>query len=455
MSKKAYHETMIRKILRLELHWQILIAILFGWVVGKILAGEVGTYGLMIFWSLERAGIDFSYFPSLGAKLIGIFDFIGTLFLNALRMIVIPLIVSSIIAGVGNISSRKTLGRMGGYTFFYYMLTSFLAILVGLVAVNIISPGMMNGVKMSHLLGLEDLAPAQVKSIESADLTGMVDVLLKMLPPNIIGAAYEGQFLGIITFSLLFGYGLGRLKSPYRKSLLSFWQGSYDIIMNITHIIIAFAPIGVFALIVKISATTGYEVIKPLIFFFLTVVLALAVHFFVTLPLILKFIARVNPIKHYVAMAPAVMTAFSTSSSSAALPVTIECVEEKAGVSNSVTSFVLPLGATINMDGTALYECVAAMFIAQVYGLELGFAQQFIIAFTALVTSIGVAGVPSASLVAIAVILGTVGLPLEGIGIILAVDRVLDMMRTSVNIFGDSCGAVVVAKLQGEKGILE
>lgn len=446
---------MIKKVLRLQLHWQILIAILLGWVIGKLLAGDIGTYGLMFVWPLEKAGLDFSFLPSLSGKLISFFDLIGTLFLNALKMIVIPLIVSSIIAGVGNISSAKMIERMGGYTFIYYIGTSLLAILTGLIAVDLISPGIVNGERIDQMLGLSQLDPEQIKNIESVDLNGMVDVLLKMIPPNIVSAAYEGQFLGLITFSLLFGYGVGRLKKPYQKPLLVFWQGSYNIIMDITHLIIAFAPIGVFALIVKISATTGYEMIEPLIYFVFTVLLAFAVHLFITLPLILRFIARVNPIKHFIAMAPAVMTAFSTSSSSAALPVTIECVEENARVSNSVSSFVLPLGATINMDGTALYECVAAMFIAQVYGLELGFSQQFIIAFTALVTSIGVAGVPSASLVAIAVILGTIGLPLEGIGIILAVDRVLDMLRTSVNIFGDSCGAVVVAKLQGEKGILE
>lgn len=425
---------MLKRVLKLQLHWQSLIAIILGWIVGK--------------W----AGVDSTIF---GITFSNIFEFIATLFLNALRMIVIPLIISSIIAGVGSISSKTTLERMGGITFLYYIATSIVAILTGLVLVNLLSPGIMNGQGIDHLLGLGELDPAQVEQIQSADMKGMVDVLLRMIPPNIISAAYEGQLLGLITFSLLFGYGLGRLQSPYRKALMDFWQGSFNIIMDITHLIIRFAPIGVFALIAKMSAVTGYAVFKPLLLFFLTVVLALAIHFFVTLPLILKFFARVSPKRHFAAMAPALMTAFSTSSSSATLPVTIECIEENAGVSNRVSSFVLPLGATINMDGTALYECVAAMFIAQVYGLQLGFTQQFIVAFTALVTSIGVAGVPSASLVAIAVILGTIGLPLEGIGVILAVDRVLDMMRTSVNIFGDSCGAVLVAKLQGEKGILE
>jgi Na+/H+-dicarboxylate symporter len=185
------------------------------------------------------------------------------------------------------------------------------------------------------------------------------------------------------------------------------------------------------------------------------VLAALAFHFLVTLPLLLLLIGRVNPVLHYQAMAPALLTAFSTASSSATLPVTMDCVEKRAGVSNQTTSFVLPLGATVNMDGTALYECVAAMFIAQAYGVELGFAEQFVVVLLALLTSIGVAGIPAASLVAITIILTSVGLPVEGVGLILAVDRVLDMCRTSVNVFSDSCGAVLIGRSEGESGILE
>jgi Na+/H+-dicarboxylate symporter len=189
--------------------------------------------------------------------------------------------------------------------------------------------------------------------------------------------------------------------------------------------------------------------------FFISVVLALAVHVFVVMPLLLKYVAKVNPIRHYRAMSPALLTAFSTASSAATLPLTIECVEKNAGVSNRTSSFVLPLGATINMDGTALYECVAAMFIAQAYGIELGLATQFMIVIIALLTSIGVAAVPAASLVAITIILSTIGLPVEALGLILAVDRILDMFRTSVNVFSDSCGAVIIGRLEGEENILQ
>jgi Na+/H+-dicarboxylate symporter len=215
-----------------------------------------------------------------------------------------------------------------------------------------------------------------------------------------------------------------------------------------------FAPIGVFALVAKVVASTGFAAFEPLMAFFFTVLGALAIHLLLVLPLLLRFIGGVNPRYHFHAMSPALLMAFSTASSSATLPVTMECVEKRAGVSNQTTSFVLPLGATVNMDGTALYECVAAMFIAQAYGLELSFATQFTVVLVALLTSIGVAGIPAASLVAITIILTTIGLPLEAVGLILAVDRVLDMCRTSVNVFSDSCGAVLVGRLEGETEIL-
>lgn len=220
-----------------------------------------------------------------------------------------------------------------------------------------------------------------------------------------------------------------------------------------------FAPLGVFGLVAAVVTDTGagqfLTLMETLGWFFLSVILALSIHMFVVMPLILRFVAGVNPLRHYRAMAPALLTAFSTASSSATLPLTIECVEKNAGVSNRTSSFVLPLGSTVNMDGTALYECVAAMFIAQAYGLDLSFTQQFVIVLLALLTSIGVAGIPSASLVAITIILGYIGLPAEGIALIFVVDRILDMCRTAVNIFSDSCGAVTIGKLEGEEGILK
>jgi Na+/H+-dicarboxylate symporter len=233
----------------------------------------------------------------------------------------------------------------------------------------------------------------------------------------------------------------------------------FEIMMKITDLIIKFAPIGVFGLVAKVVAEIDNEQLVEfagtMVTFFFTVLAALAVHFLITLPLLLRFVAGVNPLRHYRAMAPALLTAFSTSSSASTLPLTMECVEKNAGVSNRTTSFVLPLGATVNMDGTALYECVAAMFIAQAYGLDLPFAVQFTIVLTALLTSVGVAAIPSASLVAISVILAAIGLPAEGIAMIMLTDRILDMFRTAVNVYSDSCGAVVIGRLEGEQGILQ
>jgi Na+/H+-dicarboxylate symporter len=237
--------------------------------------------------------------------------------------------------------------------------------------------------------------------------------------------------------------------------VVSFWRGVYEVMLMITDLVMRFAPIGVFALVAKVVATTGVDAFAQVALFAVTVLVALAVHLTVTLPLLLWMVGGVNPLRHFRAMAPALLTAFSTASSSATLPLTMECVEKRAGVSNRTTSFVLPLGATINMDGTALYECVAAVFIAQAYGIQLSFTAQSTIVILALLTSIGVAGIPAASLVAIVIILNAVGLPAEGIGLILAVDRVLDMCRTGVNIFSDSCGAVIIGRSEGETAILQ
>ncbi|MCB1837419.1 MAG: dicarboxylate/amino acid:cation symporter, partial [Alcanivoracaceae bacterium] len=238
------------------------------------------------------------------------------------------------------------------------------------------------------------------------------------------------------------------------QNLRDMIDGFYQTMMVVTLWIIRFAPLGVWALIARTVTLTGADAIRPLLWFFITVLLALLVHAFVVLPIFLRLLARRSPLRHIKAMSPALLTAFSSASSAATLPLTIECVEKRAGVSNRTSSFVLPLGATVNMDGTALYECVAAIFIAQAYGLDLSFTTQLLIVITALLTSIGVASIPSASLVAITVILGAIGLPAEGIGLILATDRLLDMVRTMVNIWSDSVGAVIIGRSEGEEDIL-
>jgi len=389
-----------------------------------------------------------------GLRFYDVYVFLGTLFLNALKMLIVPLIVSAIITGIMNIGGGNNLGTLGAKTIVYYMSTSLLAILVGLLVVNTLQPGVVDGQPAKEVIGLQADTSSFMDKVEGKGAGDVVEIFLRTVPPNIVSAAADGQMLGLIFFSLLFGYFMAHIEGRHGQTLKDFWQAVFDVMMKITDLIMKFSPIGVFGLVAKVVSSTGLEAFAPLAMFFFSVILALLIHILVIMPLILKFVAGVSPIKMYKAMAPALLTAFSTSSSSATLPITMECVEKNAGVSNKTSSFVLPLGATVNMDGTALYECVAAVFIAQAYGLDLSFGMQFTIVLTALLTSIGVAGIPSASLVAIAIILAAIGLPAEGIGLILAVDRVLDMCRTSVNVFSDSCGAVVLAKLQGEKDVL-
>jgi Na+/H+-dicarboxylate symporter len=257
--------------------------------------------------------------------------------------------------------------------------------------------------------------------------------------------------LGIIFFAILFGYFMTHLSHDYAEPLFKFWDGMFHVMMKMTEWIMKFAPIGVFGLVGAVIAEAGLKATGPLAVFSISVLLALAIHAFVTLPLLLRFVGRVSPVKTLIGASKPMLTAFSTASSSATLPVTIKSVEENIGVSNKISSFVLPLGATVNMNGTALYECAAAIFIAQAYGLDLTIGVQFSIVVIALMTSIGVAGVPSASLVAIAIILTAIGLPIEALGVLMVFDRILDMARTSINIWGDCTAATIVARLEGEE----
>jgi len=388
-----------------------------------------------------------------GLTFDSIYDYIGTLFLNALKMLIVPLIATSIISGVAGLGGPGTLGRLGGKTVLYYMATSTIAILVGLTIVNLVQPGVLNGVPVKELLDFQANSNEVAARVSGAQ-GGVAEVFLRMFPPNIVMAAAEGQMLGVIVFCILFGYFISRLAKARRDPVTGFFQACFEAMMGVTRFVMRFAPIGVFGLVASVVADVGLGAARPLVVFSITVLAALAVHFLVVMPLVLFFVARVNPLRQYRAMAPALLTAFSTSSSSATLPITMRCVEDSARVSSRTTGFVLPLGATVNMDGTALYECVAVIFIAQAFGVDLTFGVQFTIVVTALLTSIGVAGVPAASFVAIAVILGAVGLPVEAIGVLFVFDRILDMSRTAVNVFGDSCGAVTIARLEGETGVL-
>ncbi len=419
---------------RLALHWQILIGLLLAVAVGIGFGGEASVAGV---------------------RLVAVYGFLGDLFLNALKMLIVPLIAASIITGMAGMGDSAAVGRLGVRTLIYYMTTSLAAILTGLVLVNVVRPGIMDGRPAAQVLGLGTLSPELAERVQGRGLGELAGVFLRMIPDNVVAAAGDNRrMLALIVFSLLFGFFMLRIGEPGASTLRAFWQGVLDVMMGITELVMRFAPVGVFGLVAKVMATTGFEAFRPLLGFFLVVAAGLAVHAGVTLPLLLRVVGRVRrPLAHVRAMAPALLMAFSTSSSSATLPLTLECAERRAGIPNRIASFVLPLGATVNMDGTALYECAAAMFLAQAYGLHLGFATQFVVVLMALLTSVGVAGVPSASLVAITIILSAVGLPLEAMGLILVVDRVLDMARTAVNVYSDSCGAAILAAR--EAGVVE
>ncbi len=421
---------------KLELHWQILIAI--------VLAGIVGT---VIFEYRAANGADPTIF---GIAYTSIFDYIGTIFLNALRMIIVPLITSSIIVGVAGIGSGGNLGSLGGKTLLFYGATTLVAILVGLIVINAVGPGYVDGEPARELLALEADTADLENRVAGKGPGDVAMIFQRMVPPNVVAAAVEGQMLGLIFFAILFGYFMTHLSHEMAEPLFKFWNGVFHVMMNMTEWIMKFAPIGVFGLVAVVISEAGLKATGPLAVFAVAVLVALALHAFVTLPLLLRYVGRVRPLRTLAGASKAMLTAFSTASSSATLPVTMECVEENIGVSNKISSFVLPLGATVNMNGTALYECAAAMFIAQAYGLDLTFGVQFSIVAIALLTSIGVAGVPSASLVAIAIILTAIGLPIEALGVLLVFDRILDMARTSINVWGDACCATIVARLEGE-----
>ena len=420
---------------RLALHWQILIALALALAVSLLANADTRIFGVL---------------------LRDVCAFIGEWFLRALKMLIVPLILSSIITGVAAVGGGGALGRLGLKTGIYYLVTSLLSVLTGLTVVSLLRPGIADGQPVRDRIGLSADTSEVADAVSGRSAGDFFGVLLRMVPENVVADAAAGEMLGLIFFGILFGSFVTGLQPEYRQTQLAFWNGVNEVMMRMTHWVMKFAPFGVFGLVAKSLLGTDdvFTALRTLALFVVTVLLALTLHVAVTLPALLKFVARVHPIRHYKAVFPALLMAFSTASSAATLPLMMDRVERGAGVSNRVTSFTLPLGATVNMDGTALYECVAVLFIAQAYGVELSAMQQFTVVMVALLTSIGVAGIPSASLVAITLILTTVGLPVEAIGLILAIDRILDMFRTAVNVLSDSTAAVVVARLEGERGIL-
>ena len=418
---------------KLALHWQIFIAIVLAVICGS-LSGTTGGVGNVSFY--------------------GLYDFVGTMFLNALRMVIVPLVMASIISGIASVGSGSDLGRLGLKTMGCYALFTGTAIFIGLLYVSVLQPGIIDGAPAGERLNLT-LDSAEVENtlnnLQTSEGVNIGALVLRLIPTNLVASMEAGDMLPLIFFSVLFGYFMTRIPAKQAEVLITFWHGVNETMLLITGGVMKFAPIGVFGLSARTIASPGFAAFLPMLMFFLTVALALATHMFLVLSFYIRVIGGVNPLKHLKAMLPAMLMAFSSASSNASLPLNIECLRNNAGVSDRVTNFVLPLGATLNMDGTALYECVAAMFLAQAYGLDLSFATQVTVIVLALITSFGMAGIPAASLVAITVILAAVGLPLEAVGLLLVTDRILDMMRTTVNVYSDTCGAVIVARSEKEE----
>jgi len=403
-----------------KLHWQILFALLAG-----IVAASAG-----------------------GAPLAREVGWLGTLFISLLKMVVVPLVLASIVTGVASIGGGRAFGRMFAKTFAYYVCSSLLAILTGLLFANLLHPG--DGM---HVLRGEAQELPQGLSTPGS----LPDLLLGMVPENVIASAARADLLAVIVFGILFGIAAGGLPKEPRDRVVGFFDAVFQAMLRLTGFVLKLAPIGVFGLVVRAVAAFGLTAFKSMAIYMAMIALGLSVHFFVSLPLLLGVLGRIRATVHYRNIAEPLAIAFSTSSSAATLPSTIAAVEGKVGVSRRVSSFVLPMGATVNMDGTALYECAGVLFIAQALGVHLGFAQQAVVVLTALLASIGAAAVPSAGLVVIFIVLEAVGL--RGpevdalVGLMLAVDRPLDMARTAVNVTSDTCGAAIIARSEGEKGV--
>jgi Na+/H+-dicarboxylate symporter len=397
----------------MKLHWQILLALTCGAATG-ILLPEVTPY---ISW-------------------------IGDLFMNALGMLIVPIIFFSIVVSISGIQETGSdLKKLGFRTMAYYVLTMIIAIFTGLSLVTLIEPG--SNVQIGNAVDM----------VESPETLAAKDIIIGFVPKNIFYAFTQNNTFPVILIAILTGLFLPKISTEGKHSLTSFFKGGLELTLQITKVIIKLSPYGIFAIVAKQFGMTAnfWALIQTILLYFLTVVAGLAIHTFVWLPMLLRFGYNVNPWQHLRNMSTPLITAFSTASSGATLPLTLYAVEHKDGVSAKITNFTIPLGAAINMDGTALLECVAVIFIAQAYGIELSIAQQILVVFTSLLCAIGAASIPMAALVMMALILNVIGLPLEGIGLIIGVDRILDMMRTTVNVYGDTCVAVMVAKSEGEK----
>lgn len=404
-----------------RLHNRVLIAMVIGVLVGLI-GGEAAA---------DRVG------------------WMGTLFVRMLKMVIVPLVYISVTSGVASLGTGKELGVLGAKTLGYYMLTSVAAILVGQALVLLIRPGV--GAKF------DGLATKEVPQVN--EFNGFASFFLEMaerfLPENPIAAFASAAMLSVIGFAIFTGVAISHSPEPIRTTVRSAFTNAFEVMMTMTGLVMKVLPIGVFGLITVAAATAEVSTVKALAKYVVALAAGLLFHACVTLPILLRVLGRISPLAHFRAMRDALLTAFSTSSSAATMPVTLGCIEDKAGVSKRVSNFVIPVGATVNMDGTALYECLGVMFIAQALGVDLSIAEQMIVVVTALAASIGAAGVPSSGLVMIFIVLDAVGLDTPAasviVGTMLAIDRPLDMLRTVVNIWSDSCGAAIIASSEGEE----
>ena len=375
---------------------------------------------------------------------------IGTIFIRLLKMVIVPLVLSSIFMAMYHLGTPESLGSMGRKAVGYYFFTTAFAVFVGLIMVNIIQPGVgVEGIQESAgLHGLSDVMHQKVTQSKGLYQT-ILDVVINAIPTNPFEAMATSTVLQVIVFAIMFG--IVALYMPKKaQPVVSFMESLEAMTLKLTHAIMKLAPIGIFVLMLDIMARTGFSAIVSLSKYMATVIIGLTLHA-VALMVIGAWRIKKSPIYILKNLSSPLLTAFSTSSSAATLPITMTCVEENLGVRKDTAKFVLPLGATINMDGTALYESVAAIFIAQVYGIELGIGQQIVIFMTASLAAIGAAAIPGAGLITMSIVLGAVGLPIEGIGLILAVDRILDMFRTTVNVFGDCVGTIVVDSMMDNK----
>lgn len=369
----------------------------------------------------------------------GLLKLLGTGFLNAIKLLVVPLIFVSIVYATASLDDIKKIGRIGSKTLLFYVTTTALAIIVALVVANIIKPGI--GISLSSI------TPGQ--GVTEAISVNFIDTLLQIIPTNIFAAFSENNVLGVLFFSVLVGLSI-TLVGEKSKPVLVLFEGLNEVFLKLVTLIMHFAPYGVFALVADTFATFGFSAMLPLLKYAICILIALAIQFFVVYLGMLIVIGKLNPkifIKKFV---PIFNLCFSTASSSAALPLCLESSDKQFGVSKKVSSFTLPLGATINMDGTAIMQGVAVVFIAQIYGIQLGLSEYLMVIVTAVLASIGTAGVPGVGLVMLTMVLSAVNLPIEGIALIMGIDRILDMIRTGINVAGDNVCTLIIAKQENE-----